>query len=579
MLAGEADELLGASDDGAALGAAGDRDPASPPELEQPLIPEEAQRAKDGVGVDLEHGSEVAGGWQPLTGLRFAVGDRTPDLGGNLLVQLGRLVAVDLDTDHGASNSSSIMPPVLLPPRFTGMEHETELLVDLEALIEEARQRQRRRRRRMAAAVAVTLVGGALAFGIVRLVSAGSARVAAETPKGLFVNRSGFAGHGLLAFVSRGRLFVLDGRRRRLTPVTAPGVQASGPRFSPDGEWLVYAVGARANTLGLARSDGSSARVISRYGGANWLPDGDLLIGRRLFRVDPHGRVVRVGTAPADLVAWSPSGDRFAFVSRTIVKGRNGAFHGVERLEIADSLDGKRTIWRRTPFSFTRLGGFRGNVNGGVVVLPRREGVLYWVDPDQSNSYAADGLSLYALRAPMAKPITLAVTVGDTVSVGPGGRLAIGAGGNRYAWITKNVVTCNAASARCRNIVTPPGLLAIDPAWSPDGKTLAFVQASARPEGDFFQATIARWYATHTLWLLRAGATHATKVADTQGAAAPAWSSNGGSILYVAGDALWLIPRIGAKPEKIAGPLYPPNSWPSYYGQVGWSSQFAWASP
>jgi hypothetical protein len=47
----------------------------------------------------------------------------------------------------------------------------------------------------------------------------------------------------------------------------------------------------------------------------------------------------------------------------------------------------------------------------------------------------------------------------------------------------------------------------------------------------------------------------------------------------VAGDALWLIPKPGAKPEKIAGPLYQPNAWPSYYGQVGWSSQFAWASP
>jgi hypothetical protein len=35
------------------------------------------------------------------------------------------------------------------------------------------------------------------------------------------------------------------------------------------------------------------------------------------------------------------------------------------------------------------------------------------------------------------KAVRLAVTVGDTVSIGPDGRLAIGAGGSRYAWITK----------------------------------------------------------------------------------------------------------------------------------------------
>jgi hypothetical protein len=576
LLASEADEVFGAGDDCAALGAAGDGDAAPAAELEQFLVAQQPQRAQDGVGVDLEHGGEVARGRQPFAWLRFAVGDRAADLGGDLLVQFGRLVAVDLDTDHGASNSSAIMGSVLVPPSVTEIEREIEPAVDPEALIEEARQRQRSRRRRAAAIVLVVVAAGALAFGIVRLVSGGGARVAADTPKGLFVDRSAFAGHGVLAFVSRGGLFVLDGRSQKLTAITAPGERASDPRFSPNGSWLAYTIG--AGRLGLARSDGSSARVISRHaGGAAWLPNGDLLMSNGVFRLDANARLVRVGAAPTGSVAWSPDGDRFAFVSRTtVLHGRNGAFYGVERLQVADSLTGKRTTWRATPFSFTRKSGFRGNVLGGVRVLPDREGILFWVDPDQSNSYAADGLSVYELRAPLAKPllarpVRLGVTVGDTVSVGPGGRLAIGVGGNRYAWITKNVETCDATAARCTSVPTPPGRLSIDPALSPDGKALAFVNAAARPEGDFRQPTISRWYATHTLRLLRAGTTHATEVAGTEGAASPVWSSDGGY-------ALWLIPKVGVKPEKIAGPLYPPNAWPSYYGQVGWTNLFAWAS-
>ena len=576
MLAGEADEVFGAGDDGAAFGAAGDGDAAAAAELEQPFVAEEAQRAQDGVGVDLEHGGEIAGGREALARRCFAVGDRAADLGGDLLVQLDWLVAVDLDTDHGASNSSSIMGSVLVPPSVTEVEHEREPIVDPEALIEEARQRQQRRRRRIAGALVVAVAVGALAFGVVRVVSSGGGNVAESNPKGLFVDRGAFAGHGLLAFVSRGRLFVLDGKTQKLTAVTSAAAQVSDPRFSPNGRWLSYTTG--PGRFGLARADGGGARTIALRGSGEWLPNGDLLSDNGILHVSADGSLVRVGSIPKGLVAWSPNGDRFAFVSRAVIHEPNGAFQGVETLQVADSLTGKRTTWRGAPFSFTRKAGFQGNVTANVRVLPHREGILFWIDPDQSNSYAADGLSVYEVRGPVAKATRLAVTLGDTVSVGPGGKLAIGAGGNRYAWITKYVVTCDAAAAQCTKAPTPPGQLTINPAWSPNGKMLAYVEAAARPAGDFRQATIERWYSTHTLWLLRSGAAQATEVAGTQGAAAPLWSNDSTSVLYVAGDALWLIPKIGTRPEKIAGPLYPRNAWPSYYGEIGWSSQFAWTS-
>ncbi len=66
---------------------------------------------------------------------------------------------------------------------------------------------------------------------------------------------------------------------------------------------------------------------------------------------------------------------------------------------------------------------------------------------------------------------------------------------------------------------------------------------------------------------------------DAAGASVPAWSADGKSLLYVAQDAVWLLPRLNGQSVRIAGPLFPPGHWPlSYYGQLGWSGQFAWWS-
>src|SRR5579862_4111147 len=49
----------------------------------------------------------MPGGRQPVTGPGLAIGDRLTDQRGDLLVQQRRVVAVDLDIEHCASNSSS----------------------------------------------------------------------------------------------------------------------------------------------------------------------------------------------------------------------------------------------------------------------------------------------------------------------------------------------------------------------------------------------------------------------------------------------------------------------------------------
>jgi hypothetical protein len=143
-----------------------------------------------------------------------------------------------------------------------------------------------------------------------------------------------------------------------------------------------------------------------------------------------------------------------------------------------------------------------------------------------SASLAADGEPVFEMRSPGARPERLGVSLGSPLSVGTHGRFALGAGGDRIAWTAKHIVTC--AGGRCEPLRSPPGKMTLEPAWSPDGRRLAYVTAA-----NFF---------------------------------------------FVARDGLWLLPRLGGRPVRVAEPLFWPGRWPNYYGQVDWADQFAWHS-
>jgi dipeptidyl aminopeptidase/acylaminoacyl peptidase len=407
-------------------------------------------------------------------------------------------------------------------------------------------------------------------------------RSASATP-GLVVDRAAFAGHGDLAFVSEGRLWVLDGATGRLTALTPLSQQASDPQFSRDGRWLTFEVGTASATgstqTWLARSDGSSPRLIARTGGViGWLSDGRLVGASGLWRVSSGEALTRVGRTPRGLVAWSSDGSRYLFLEGGLPKQAPASSSGINRLEVASSLNGKRTTWYATPISFSPQAGLHGVVLDYAIVLPRRRGILFAEVWGASGSIIADGLDLQEIKAPGTRPKHLGVSVGDTVSLGATGTFAFTRGANRYAWMTKSVETCSVLTERCARIRAPTHTLSLDPAFSPDGRTLAFVEAPSHNRGNFGQPAVRPWYATHSLWILHTGSRTPTQIAGTSGAASPVWSADGRSLLYVANDALWLVPTISSRPVRIASPLFTPSDWPSFYGEVDWSAQFAWTS-
>ncbi len=436
----------------------------------------------------------------------------------------------------------------------------------------EARRRARvRRARRLGVAV---LMIGLAALGWLAG-SGGRGAVLAESSSRPFVNVGAFARAGELAFVSRGRLWVLDGRPGTLRAVSPAGEQASAPEFSPNGRWLSYTLAGSEPTAArvwVAHANGSSPRPVAVAAGnaQDWLPHGELLAGGAVWRVDRRGIAHRVRPAPPGLIAWSPQGGRYAFARW----GRPATQQGVLAVSVAASLTGPRTAWFVAPKPSRSVGGTL--FIHDALVLPGTGSIIL-----HAETYCcdwADGLEIDELSGPGAKLVRLGSNVDDVMSVARSGTFAFTDGLDRYAWSTKRGVICSPARETCIVLRTPRGVLSLDPALAPDGRTVAFVKARGSDQSEIGQAATEAWYRTHTLWLQRPGQA-SIEVPGSGGASTPAWSADGHSLLYVAGDGLWLLASTSSRPVRIAAPLFDPSSWNSFYGEVDWTSQFAWASP
>lgn len=154
-----------------------------------------------------------------------------------------------------------------------------------------------------AAALASALAAGlVLALAIPPALAHGRRR--RSRPGRPAVTAGPLAGRGALAFVSLGRLYVLDGSNGRLALLAGADAHPSDPRFSPDGRWLSWQLG--DGDVGVARADGSNPRTIQAQGAdGRWLADSVLLIGQQTYRPLASAAPTEVGQVPRRLVAWS----------------------------------------------------------------------------------------------------------------------------------------------------------------------------------------------------------------------------------------------------------------------------------
>lgn len=325
-----------------------------------------------------------------------------------------------------------------------------------------------------------------------------------------------------VAFAYAGDIWVVareGGDARRLT--SYPGVEAN-PTFSPDGQWVAFTGGYAGNP---------DVYVVSVQGGAprrlTWHPGGDVVrgwsvdgksvlfisyrrnprLGRgQLWSVPVDGGLERQLPLPAvNRAALSPDGRQVAYeeISQWDVEWRNyrgGQNRPIQVFNLADSTSSalpwdrsKDTwpVWLGNAIYFISDRDFAGNVwrydpgtkqltqvthykdfdvktmaSGGGVVVYEQAGFLHLYDPASNQ----DRQLVINARGdlPWAEPRWTDVTpLATAVSLSPtGARAVIEARGE--------IFTVPAEKGDVRNLTRSPGAADRAPAWSPDGRRVAW---------------------------------------------------------------------------------------------------------
>jgi WD40-like Beta Propeller Repeat len=460
-----------------------------------------------------------------------------------------------------------------------------------------------------AVAVAVGVGGGiaACAHGTPASTVSADASVTMAAPTGtpssagMTIGGKAFGGHGRLAFVSAGRLYVLDGsaagRSATLHPVAtgkAPGAATPGsPSWSPDGRWLAYLVGTpstdgtvTSGALWLAGPDGQDARqVLPSVAGFAWSPATDELAatsaaGGKLYAVQPGRPTYPMLEVPGQFdgaPSWSPNGREVAVASVTVTPAGRFASSVIDLFVPSEGIVINSLASSRTAALI--VDGWWSN----------SEGLLAWSDPGDAASTPAHKLPLVSYPLGNAPTETLASTPAyPSFAVPDGAGVTVVTGEDRALWNAKTISYCNVSGHCGPAQAALPAPVNLDPASSqwqgePD---LAFTHCATQPaQATATPQALLAWYRTCRLWYAAGSGGNALAVARAgTGVAAPTWSGADGDLLYVRDDALWLIPMRQSNGAPSSAPARPvvgrlfAGSWPNADGYTGWQSQFAWHS-
>lgn len=463
---------------------------------------------------------------------------------------------------------------------------------DSDILITEARRRARRRRlwSLFLVLALVAAAGGYWAFargGSGPTKPAPSPSVAARhdsTPRPI-VDTAALRGQGSLAFVSRGALWLASSRGgvRKLLPAARHPVH---PMFSANGRWLAVATG-HENRVWLARADGRDLHRLPAHGVSldGWSPHGHTLAidvraaGAKtaLTLVTPgQGQRLLARVAGDYGAVWSPSGHALAVAAIDQPAGQTS-------VRVYPRTGGHPTTWFTANNRHGRLNGMDELRLQPAGWWPG-QGIGFWVYGNGMVS-ATDQTPLDVVRHPGAAPTLVANTLtGGTATAATASRdgdLAVVAqtarhGLGRLIWQDKRISVCPPRGATCSEVPAPGHTVTLDPAWSPDGHTLAYVVAPSRASPGFPQGVVHHWYAEHRLETYNAVTGVSRVVPHSAGATAPQWSADGRDLLYESHNGLWLS-HGSSPPTRIAAPLFANGRWPAYYGQVDWVGQYAWS--
>lgn len=439
------------------------------------------------------------------------------------------------------------------------------------------------------------------------------------------------AGLGKVAFIRQGDLWVKSlpaGPERQLTK----GGSASSPRWSASGEWILYWKGPPADPgdigVRVIRADGSGNRWVGINVGAAWSPVTDLLALTLedstlvVEDADGSGRRELLPTVPDRAFnpldrrlwpAWSSDGRWIVFEEHRAdhIRAAAYAYIGIRAIRVDGSDERELFAAQVSPGGERAEGAMPGlwAAAGGGAPFYLSLGPA-GPDPADAGGLPTNLMGLFT-KSHEATGVHM-LTYRDFMAASPDGRsLALVAGvalvelplaagataeGVRStprsvdAQTNKTIVIMDLQTGRSRAL-TDGELVAVSPAWSADGHSIAFV---ARPDTGPVDITALSSAAEQSrrIWIV-----------DDQGSAAsplpiegagcrqerPLWSADGTHLVFacLAGEpaaSLWLVPASGGKATQIIDAISPStlegrSFFAGYQGHIDWDRLYDWWRP
>lgn len=379
---------------------------------------------------------------------------------------------------------------------------------------------------------------------------------------------------GKVAYLAGGDVWVVDLDTDRQTRLTRDG-RNSQPRWSADGRWIAYQKGEQLWVVEVSSGKAAlvSERPVKEFA---WSPVENQLAylstaeGLVIWQTDRQDTQILVASEAGITlrhIVWEATGKWLAYETEQ----QEWRLHRV-------SLDGESfTVYTTDdPAHSPFLAGWSTDA----------QWLLAWVGP-ASVLVRDDGLPLCLIPATGGAPRCLGQKMllhSDWLSWSPDGQLAFIAGGGRETWVNKGLALMDPASSAIHWLVDHTEQSPIQPAFSPDGKRLAYSAGPPTPaEAAYARRDIA--LAQRRIWVMEVSSGQRRRLTneDRFRDECPSWSSDGSYILFARlgeeGASLWLMGSDGSNLRQVVSELTPKPEPTGEYGYVNWQVLWDWWQP
>jgi Tol biopolymer transport system component len=394
---------------------------------------------------------------------------------------------------------------------------------------------------------------------------------------------------GKLAYIRDGDLWVKvvpDGTPRRLT---SDG-KASYPRWSPSGEYVLVGEkvvgvngGSRVAQGCVAWSLASDRLACVTADDKIRLEDAD---GGNVVQFDPAPLVQGIDARSITRLGpyWSPHGTNLAYVLDAPLTSPGGSlqprYSGLWLVNASGG--GARELLNNQDYPEA----------GQIGVFDWHEDTLLLLfNPMFSASIPNDGLPLHALSLAGGAPRRLneytlprAEMFGGISS--SGSAILLTEGGRRETWTRKRIAVTDVRTGNL-TYLTGAESAAVSPAWSPDGRRIAYV-AAADIEGIGGGDPARQILAARRLFVMDSDGSNKQQLTyeESYRDERPLWSPDGSHLLFARldnaedGASAWLFELASQQAVKVAdlslADAPNPPLWFGFYGYIAWDQFFAW---